>query len=93
MPAKRRSRKSDCRDGRKSEVVPIRMEQGQTLFPSGQLIHSSEPNTSLTRSRRTFIGHYADSMTEQLAKLYHPVLDMEGNTISDIPVDQSSGPC
>ena len=83
MPAKRRSRKPDCRDGRKSEVVPIRMERGQTLFPSGQLIHSSEPNTSLTRSRRTFIGYYVDSMTEQLAKFYHPVLDMEGNMISE----------
>ena len=83
MPAKRRSRKPDCRDGRKSEVVPIRMERGQTLFPSGQLIHSSEPNTSLSRSRRTFFGYYVDSMTEQLAKFYHPVLDMEGNMISE----------
>ena len=77
----------------KSKVIPIRMQRGQTLFFNGQLIHGSEPNKSLTRSRRTFIGHYVDSMTEQLAKFYHPILDMEGNTISDILVDQSGGPC
>jgi len=78
---------------KKSEVIPICMKRGQTLFFNGQLIHGSGPNKSLTRSRRTFIGHYVDSMTEQLAKFYHPILDMEGNTISDVLVDQSGGPC
>ena len=76
-----------------SEVVSICMKRGQTLFFNGQLIHGSEPNKSVTRSRRTFIGHYVDSMTEKLAKFYHPILDMDGNIISDVLIDQSGGPC
>ena len=77
----------------KSNIVPICMKRGQTLFFSGQLIHGSEPNHSHTRSRRTFIGHYVDNMTENLAKFYHPVLDMQGNVVSHVAVDQSGGPC
>ena len=77
----------------RSEIVPIYMQRGQTLFFNGQLIHGSSPNKSLTRSRRTFIGHYVDSMTERLAKFYHPILDMDGNKVSNILVDRSGGPC
>jgi len=77
----------------KSNIVPICMKRGQTLFFSGQLIHGSEPNHSHTRSRRTFIGHYVDNMTENLARFYHPVLDMQGNVVRHVAVDQSGGPC
>ena len=76
-----------------SEIVSIPMLRGQTMFFSGQLIHGSEPNNSLTRNRRTFNCHYIDSLTEKLAKFYHPSLDMEGNVVDHITVDQSGGPC
>ena len=78
---------------RKLNVLPICMKRGQTLFFSGQLVYGSEPNQSHTRSRRTFIGHYVDNMTENLAKFYHPVLDMQGQVVSHVAVDQSGGPC
>ena len=74
-------------------IIPICMKRGQTLFFSGQLIHGSEPNYSHTRSRRTFIGHYVDNMTENLAKFYHPVLDMQGQVVSHVSIDQNGGPC
>ena len=76
-----------------SDIIPICMERGQTLFFSGQLIHGSEPNHSHTRSRRTFIAHYVDNMTENLAKFYHPVLDMQGQVVNHVAVDQNGGPC
>ena len=78
---------------REPNIIPICMKRGQTLFFSGQLIHGSEPNHSHTRSRRTFIGHYVDNMTENLAKFYHPILDMQGNVVRHVAVDQSGGPC
>ncbi|MEM7127556.1 MAG: phytanoyl-CoA dioxygenase family protein [Chloroflexota bacterium] len=75
------------------EIVPIPMRRGQTLFFSGQLIHGSEPNRSSTRSRRTFIGHYVDNATQKLAEFYHPILDMTGNVVSRITIDEGGGPC
>tara|TARA_B100001105_G_C22384552_1_gene441226 strand:+ start:120 stop:956 length:837 start_codon:yes stop_codon:yes gene_type:complete len=78
---------------REPNIIPICMKRGQTLFFSGQLIHGSEPNYSHTRSRRTFIGHYVDNMTENLAKFYHPVLDMQGQVVSHVAIDQNGGPC
>lgn len=75
------------------EIVPVPMQRGQTLFFSGQLIHGSENNTSATRSRRTFIGHYVDDATEKLAQFYHPILDMDGNVVSRVEVDTDGGPC
>jgi ectoine hydroxylase-related dioxygenase (phytanoyl-CoA dioxygenase family) len=78
---------------REPNIIPICMKRGQTLFFSGQLIHGSEPNYSHTRSRRTFIGHYVDNMTENIAKFYHPVLDMQGQVVSHVAIDQNGGPC
>ena len=39
----------------------------------GNLIHGSGPNRTRDRSRRTFMGHYIDEASEQVAKFYHPV--------------------
>ena len=55
-----------------------RCAEGQTMFFGGNLIHGSGPNRTKDRSRRTFIGHYADNASQTLAKYYHPVLNMQG---------------
>ena len=53
-----------------------RVERGQTMFFGGNLIHGSGPNRTGDRWRRTFIGHYIDEASGQVAKFYHPVLNM-----------------
>jgi ectoine hydroxylase-related dioxygenase (phytanoyl-CoA dioxygenase family) len=77
--------------GRKPVAVPV--PRGSTLFFNGNLIHGSGPNRTTHRARRTFIGHYIDSASEQVAKFYHPVLDMRGQVVSDIKIPEGGGPC
>ena len=78
---------------RDKKPVPLPVRRGQTLFFHGELIHGSGPNRSSSRWRRTFIGHYVDEGTETLAKFYHPVLNMRGETVSDVEVHAGGGPC
>lgn len=75
------------------EPVPVPVRRGQTLFFGGQVIHGSGPNTSAHRSRRTFIGHYVDAMSESVSKFYHPVLTMQGEVVSNIEAYAGGGPC
>ena len=42
--------------------------------------------------RRTFIGHYVDEASEQVAQFYHPVLNMRGE-VSRLAVPVGGGPC
>ena len=67
--------------------------RGSTMFFSGNLIHGSGPNRTKDRFRRTFIGHYIDAASDQVAKFYHPVIDMQGQVVSDIQMPQGGGPC
>ena len=76
---------------RKPVAVPV--PRGSTMFFGGNLIHGSGPNRTVDRSRRTFIGHYIDEASDQVAKFYHPVLDMRGETVSDVGVHAGGGPC
>lgn len=73
--------------------VPIPVQRGQTLFFGGQLIHGSSANRHATKSRRTFIGHYMDDASEEVARVYHPVIDRQGNTVSRVGVAAGGGPC
>ncbi len=73
--------------------VPVRVPKGSTMFFSGNLVHGSGPNRTQDRSRRTFIGHYIDGASEQVAKFYHPVLAMDGSVISNVRVYEGGGPC
>ena len=76
---------------RKPVAVPV--PRGSTMFFSGNLIHGSGPNRTTDRARRTFIGHYIDSASEQVASFYHPVLDMRGEVVGDVKITEGGGPC
>lgn len=75
------------------KAVPLPVRRGQTAFFGGALIHGSSANRSKTRSRRTFIGHYCDAVTDSIAKFYHPIRNMEGETVSRVSVTMGGGPC
>jgi ectoine hydroxylase-related dioxygenase (phytanoyl-CoA dioxygenase family) len=78
---------------REQKPVPVPVPRGSTMFFSGNLIHGSGPNRTKDRSRRTFIGHYIDEASEEVAKFYHPVLNMAGEVVSNIAVPVGGGPC
>lgn len=78
---------------RTRKPVPVEVPRGSTMFFSGNLIHGSGPNRSKDRSRRTFIGHYVDEASQQIAKFYHPVLNMQGETVTSLEIPVGGGPC
>lgn len=78
---------------RKIKPVAVPVKRGETLFFHGELPHGSGRNRSRTRSRRTFIGHYCDRTTTEIAKFYHPIVNRHGETVSDIAVYAGGGPC
>ncbi len=63
------------------------------MFFSGHLIHGSGPNRTTDRSRRTFIGHYIDEASEQVAQFYHPVLTTRGEEVARMGKPSGGGPC
>lgn len=78
---------------RDARPVPVEVPRGATMFFGGNLIHGSGPNRTTNRSRRTFIGHYIDEASDQVAKFYHPVLDARGEVVSRIAIPEGGGPC
>lgn len=79
---------------REQKPVPVEVPRGSTMFFSGNLIHGSGPNRTQDRHRRTFIGHYVDETSDQVAKFYHPVLNMQGEVVSRLAVPVAGGgPC
>jgi phytanoyl-CoA hydroxylase len=78
---------------RDARAVPVPVRRGQTMFFGGQLIHGSGPNRTGDRSRRTFIGHYIDEASEQVAQFYHPLLNAKGDVVSDVRAPVGGGPC
>jgi ectoine hydroxylase-related dioxygenase (phytanoyl-CoA dioxygenase family) len=78
---------------REQKPVPVPVPRGATMFFSGNLIHGSGPNRTKDRFRRTFIGHYIDEASEQVGRFYHPVLNMAGETVSNVAVYSGGGPC
>jgi len=78
---------------RDAKPVAVPVPRGSTLFFGGNLIHGSGPNRTTDRWRRTFIGHYIDEASDQVASYYHPVFDMRGEIVSDIAVASGGGPC
>ncbi len=73
-------------------IVPVVMEPGDVLFFNGSLIHGSYPNRSRDRFRRALIGHYAVGDARAVAQFYHPVLRMDGSTVT-LDVSEGGGPC
>ena len=78
---------------RDRKPIPVPVPRGSTMFFSGHLIHGSGPNRTAGRWRRSFIGHYIDGASEEVAKFYHPVLDMRGQPVGDIAIPSGGGPC
>ena len=78
---------------RDEKPVPVEVPRGSTMFFSGNLIHGSGPNRTKDRSRRTFIGHYIDEASAEVAHFYHPVLAMNGEVVSKVQVASGGGPC
>lgn len=78
---------------REHRPVAVPVPRGSTLFFGGNLIHGSGPNRTRDRSRRTFIGHYIDSTSEQLARFYHPVLNMRGEAVGHVAPYEGGGAC
>jgi len=78
---------------RDQKPIAVPVPRGSTMFFGGHLIHGSGPNRTKDRYRRTFIGHYIDEASDQVAKFYHPVLNMAGEVVSDIAVPVGGGPC
>jgi phytanoyl-CoA hydroxylase len=72
--------------------VPLEVKRGATVFFSGNLIHGSGPNRTTDRSRRTFIGHYIDAASEQVAQFYHPLHNAQGEVVS-MTAPTGGGPC
>jgi phytanoyl-CoA hydroxylase len=78
---------------RDQKPIAVPVPRGSTMFFGGNLIHGSGPNRTKDRYRRTFIGHYIDEASEQVAAFYHPVLNMAGEVVSDIATPVGGGPC
>lgn len=78
---------------REQKPVPVEVPRGSTMFFGGNLIHGSGPNRTQDRWRRTFIGHYINEASEQVARFYHPVLDMRGEVVTSVQEFQGGGPC
>lgn len=76
-----------------ARAVPVIVPRGATMFFGGQLIHGSGPNRTKDRSRRTFIGHYIDEASDQVAQFYHPVLNARGEVVTHLRVPNGGGPC
>lgn len=72
--------------------VPIKMNAGDVLFFSGQVIHGSYPNTTKDRYRRSLIAHYIVGEASKVAEFYHPVLTFDGQEV-DLLVSETGGPC
>lgn len=75
-----------------AKAVPVEVPRGSTMFFGGNLIHGSGPNRTTDRSRRTFIGHYIDAASDQVAQFYHPVLNFRGETVT-LEAPTGGGPC
>lgn len=78
---------------REQKPIPVPVPRGSTMFFGGNLIHGSGPNRTKDRFRRTFIGHYIDEASDQVARFYHPVLNMAGEVVSEVAVAAGGGPC
>ena len=76
----------DLPDGVKSE--PVLMQAGDVVFFNGQVVHGSYPNTSADRFRRAFIGHYIAGEAKEVAKYFHPIIQMDGSIVE---LDVSDG--
>jgi ectoine hydroxylase-related dioxygenase (phytanoyl-CoA dioxygenase family) len=72
-------------------AVPVDMEPGDVLFFNGSLVHGSQPNRTVDRFRRSFIGHYVGRSAERIGEFYR-TLTMSGARVV-LPESDGAGPC
>ena len=72
--------------------VTVRMAPGDVLFFNGSVIHGSFPNTSRSRFRRAFIGHYVSRSTQMISRGYNPLVRADGSELV-IAGNPWGGPC
>ncbi|MSR64391.1 MAG: phytanoyl-CoA dioxygenase family protein [Verrucomicrobiae bacterium] len=76
------------------KAIPVEMGPGDVLFFNGSLIHGSPPNRSTTQWRRAFISHYLPKASTQVSGGYKPLLDFNGNDVSESMISSTDGgPC
>ncbi len=74
------------------EVLPVDLEPGDVLFFNGQLVHGSQPNSTVDRFRRSFICHYVGRSSERMSAWYRPILDFRGDEVT-MEENAGGGPC
>lgn len=74
------------------KVMPVVMEEGDTLFFNGNLIHGSYKNKSADRFRRAFICHYANRSAESIGMHYRPLYNASGQE-TQLQINNDGGPC
>ncbi|MFI5794469.1 phytanoyl-CoA dioxygenase family protein [Streptomyces sp. NPDC051677] len=72
-------------------AVPVDMAPGDVLFFNGSLVHGSQPNRSVDRFRRSFIGHYVGLSARRIGRYYRTV-SMSGERVA-LAVSEGAGPC
>ncbi|MEU0970750.1 phytanoyl-CoA dioxygenase family protein [Streptomyces sp. NPDC005917] len=72
-------------------AVPVDMGPGDVLFFNGSLVHGSQPNRSVDRFRRSFIGHYVGRSAVRIGG-YYRTLTMAGERVPLLE-SEGAGPC
>jgi phytanoyl-CoA hydroxylase len=75
------------------QPVAARLEPGDVLFFTGNVIHGSRPNQTQDQWRRSFICHYVPRRSTHIAQWFQPALDFAGNEVGDLGVSPDGGPC
>lgn len=73
-------------------VVQTDMKAGDMLIFHGSLVHGSKPNSSADRFRRSLIFHYIPEGSREVASMYQPLLDAEGDEVR-IETAENGGEC
>lgn len=72
--------------------VPVDLASGDVLFFNGSIVHGSYPNTSSTRFRRAYIGHYVSASTQMISQWYNPLVRADGSELR-VQGNPWGGPC
>jgi phytanoyl-CoA hydroxylase len=72
-------------------AVPVDLAPGDVLFFNGSLVHGSQPNRTVDRFRRSFIGHYVGRSARRIGR-YYRTLSMGGERVP-LAVSEGAGPC
>ncbi|RSH89961.1 hypothetical protein EHS25_001947 [Saitozyma podzolica] len=72
--------------------IKMELKAGDVLFFHGSVVHSSGPNVSKDRFRRSLVLHYVPQTSVEVAKFYLPLISPNGEEIM-VGESPSRGPC